>query len=68
MRRFSGRTVAVNVVTPRADGDLREMRDQHRRQPAALHLVGDRERDLRPVGPLELEHRVRDDPLLARRS
>ena len=45
-------------------GDLREVRDQHRREPAALHLVGDRERDLGPVGPLELEDRVGDDALL----
>ena len=49
---------------PARGGDLREVRDQHGGQPAALHLVGDRERDLGPVGPLELEHRVRDDALV----
>ena len=54
----------MKVAHAARGGDLREVRDQHGRQPAALHLVGDRERDLGPVGPLELEDRVRDDALL----
>ena len=45
-------------------GDLGEVGDQDRGQPAALHLVGDREGDLGAVGPLELEDRVGDDALL----
>jgi len=49
---------------PARGRDLRQVRDQHGGEAAALHLVRDREGDLRPPGALELEHRVRDDALL----
>ena len=39
----------MNVVDAVGRGDLREMGEQDRREPAALHLVGDLEGDLGPA-------------------
>ena len=52
---------------PSRGRQLAEVREQHRGDAAALHLVGDLERDLGAVRALAHESGVGDDPLRARR-